>query len=302
MDKKVIFNKIRYLIQNRYSFEEICKELELSEKEVLYLIECMKEYGISITVSNGEIVKHERPKTILEPYKLETNKYHIKIGLLGDTHLASIVDDIPTLKMAYDIIEDNSVDYVFHCGDLTEGVLGVPNYERYLKEDTYTGQARYVIDRYPKYSGKTYAVTGNHDDAWTKLTGGEIISDISNERSDIVYLGGNGRMVFINGLKIQILHGDFDRVNRCFFREKKYLKSVHGKEKPHILHTGHKHISKSAIMDGTYFLRSGTIRNAPINRDSKVIKNEKAMFFADIYFNDDGLPENIRVKKRSFSK
>ena len=302
MDKKVVFNKIRYLIQNRYSFEEICKELKLSEKEVLYLIECMREYGISITVSNGEIVKHERPKTICEPFKLETNKSHIKIGLLGDTHLASIVDDIPTLKMAYDIIEDNSVDYVFHCGDLTEGVLGVPNYERYLKEDTYIGQARYVIDRYPKYSGKTYVVTGNHDDAWTRLTGGEIISDISNERSDIVYLGGNGRMVFINGLKIQILHGDFDIVNRQFFREKKYLKSVYGKEKPHILHTGHKHISKSAIMDGTYFLRSGTIRNAPTNRDSKVIKNEKSMFFADIYFNDDGLPENIMVKKRSFSK
>lgn len=302
MDKRVIFNKIRYLIQNGKSFEEICSELELSGKEVLYLIECMKEYGISITFSNGEIVKHERPKTILEPYKLEINKSHVKIGLLGDTHLSSIVDDISSLTRAYDIAEDDSVDYMFHCGDLTEGVIGVPNYERYLKEDTYTGQAKYVIDRYPKYSGKTYVVTGNHDDAWTKLTGGEIISDISSERSDLVYLGGNGRMVFINGLKLQILHGDYDIINRRFFNEKRYLKSIPGKEKPHILHTGHKHISKSAIIDGTYFLRSGTIRNAPINRDSKVIKNEKAMFFADIYFDDDGLPENIMVKKQSFTK
>lgn len=302
MDKRVIFNKIRCLIQNSKSFEEICSELELSEKEVLYLIECMKEYGINITFSNGKIVKHERPKTIYEPYKLETNKSHIKVGLLGDTHLASIVDDISSLTRVYDMAEDDSVDYMFHCGDLTEGVLGIQNFERYLKEDTYTGQTKYVIDRYPKYSGKTYVVTGNHDDVWTMLTGGEIISDISNERSDIVYLGGNGRMVFINGLKLQILHGDFDVINGCFFREKKYLKSVHGKEKPHILHTGHKHISNFSRIGNTYSIRTGTIRNVPIDKGSKVIKNDKSMFFLDIYFDDDGLPENIMVKKRSFNK
>lgn len=302
MDKMVIFNKIRYLIQNGKSFEEICSDLELKEKEVLYLIECMKEYGVNITFSNGKIVKHERPRTILEPYKLETNKYHIKIGLLGDTHLSSIVDDTISLDRAYDMAEDDSVDYMFHCGDLTEGVLGIPNFERHLKEDTYTGQARYVIDRYPKYSGKTYVVTGNHDDAWTMLTGGEIISDISKIRRDLVYLGGNGRLVLINGLKLQILHGDYDRVNRCFFREKKYLESVPAEEKPHILHTGHKHISNFARIGNTYSIRTGTIINDSIYKDSKRIKNDRSMFFADIYFDDDGLPENIMVKKRSFTK
>ena len=42
--------------------------------------------------------------------------------------------------------------------------------------------------------------------------------------------------------------------------------------------------------------------NDLIFKETKKIRNEKAMFFADIYFNDDGLPENIRVKKRSFTK
>ena len=108
--------------------------------------------------------------------------------------------------------------------------------------------------------------------------------------------------LFINGLKIQILHGNYDIVNRQFFREKKYIKSIPGKEKPHILHTGHKHISKFDNINGTYFLRSGTMINDLIFKETKKIRNEKAMFFADIYFNDDGLPENIMVKKRSFSK
>ena len=35
---------------------------------------------------------------------------------------------------------------------------------RNLKETTYEGQLHYAIDKYPKYSGKTFAVSGNHDD------------------------------------------------------------------------------------------------------------------------------------------
>lgn len=302
MEKSVLYNKIRCLIQNKKGFSEICKELELNDFELRYLIECMRDYGISVRVQDGKIIKHDKPISIDEPYNIITDKSHIKIGLLGDTHLASITDDVPSLTHVYDIAEDKNVDYMFHCGDLTEGVLGIPDFEKHLKEDTYVGQTRYVIDRYPKYSGKTYMVSGNHDDYWTMLTGGEIIKDISKERSDIVYLGGNRRLVTINGLKIQILHGNFDPITNSWFRCQKYLFSLPIEERPHILHLGHKHTSCYTRIGKTHSVRSGTIMNNPIHKEEAKIKNEKAMYFADISFDDDGLPAEICIEKQSLRK
>lgn len=301
MNEKVLYNKLRYLIQNKKNFSEICKELDLKDYEVMYLIGVMERAGTSLTIVNGEIVKHKRPNPICEPYNITTDKSHIKMGLLGDTHLASIGDDIPTLEFIYDKAEDKNVDYMLHCGDLTDGVLGILGYENYLKEDTYTGQTKYAIDRYPRYSGKTYAISGNHDDYWTMLTGKEIISDISKNRNDIVYLGGNRRLVNINGLKIQIMHGDVDP-NKYWFREAKYLASIPTEERPHILHVGHRHSSRYDIINSTHSVRSASITNRIEYPGNTSFKNEKTMYWANIYFDDNGMPAEINVEKESFSK
>jgi len=302
MEKRKVYNKIRYLIQNKKSFRDICLELNLSDLEVMYLIECINEYGIPITISNREIVKHSKSKVIDTPFDITSDKSHLKIGFLGDTHLASISDDIDSLNQVYDIAEDKQIDYMFHCGDLTEGVLGIPNFEDDLKEDTYFGQVKYVIDRYPRYSGKTYIVAGNHDDYWTMLSGREIISDISSGRSDIIYLGGDRRLVNINGLKIQIMHGNYDPITNGHYNISKYIKQIPILERPHILHFGHKHTSYYDIRGNTHLVRSGSIMNNLAIKDLAKIKNEKAMFFADINLDNNGLPIEINIDKTSFSK
>jgi len=297
--ERVLYNKIRCLIQRKYTFSDISKELDLSRDELLYILECMNEYGIPTVLKDGEIVKHDKTKVIDTPFNIECDKSHIKIGFLGDTHLASLYDDVISLTQTYDIAEDKQVDFIFHAGDLTDGVLGIPNFERHLKEDTYYGQVKYVIDRYPRYSGKTYAISGNHDDYWTMLTGREIIEDISDERSDIVYLGRR-RKININGLKIQILHGDFDPITNSWFKAPIYLKSID--ERPHILHSGHKHISTYSIFDSTHIVRSATIMNRTPRLKANDLKNEKSMFFADITLDNDGNPIEYNFEKQSFSK
>ena len=188
---------------------------------------------------------------------------------------------------------------MFHSGDLTDGVLGILGFEKYLKEDTYFGQVKYAIDKYPKYSGKTYAISGNHDDYWTMITGREIIEDISKERSDIVYLGRR-RIVNINGLKIQILHGDFDPITNSYLKTTRYLKSI--ENRPHILHTGHKHISNYDVFNGTHMVRAGAIMQRTPILEIKGMKNEKSMYFADITLDNNGNPVEYNFEKQSFSK
>lgn len=297
--KKELYNKIRCLIQNKYKFSDICEELKLSQTELIYILECMNEYGIPITLKEHEIVKHDKTKVIDEPFDIGCDRSHVKIGFLSDTHLVSIYDDVNSLTNAYSIAEDKNIDYMFHAGDLTEGVLGILNFEKYLKEDSYFGQVKYVIDKYPRYSGMTYTISGNHDDYWTMLTGREIIEDISKKRNDIVYLGR--RRVNINGLKIQILHGDFDPITNSWFRATKYLKSIES-DIPHILHTGHKHISNYNVFNGTHIVRSATIMERNLALETNGVVNQKAMYFADITLDDNGNPVEFNFERKSFTK
>ena len=300
MNERVLYNKIRCLIQKKQSFRDICNCLGLTDSELMLIVERMKEYGICLAIKNGSFIKCEKPKSIEEEYHMDISKTHIRIGFLGDTHLASKYDDTETLNRIYNIAEDTSVDYMFHCGDFTDGVLGIPGFENYLKEDSYVGQVEYAIDKYPRYSGKTYAVSGNHDDYWTMLTSKEIISDIESSRSDIVYLGGNRRVVSINGLSIQIMHGDFNPITNDWFRERKYLNQI--TKKPHILHTGHRHTSYYNVFDDTHSVRTSSIMEEIIRPDGRFVKNDKSVYFADIYFDDDANPEKIDIKKLSFHK
>ena len=301
MDRKRLYNKIRYLIQNRTNFNDLCKELNLTDKELIYIIECMNEYGIPITIKDNEFVKHDRSKIIEEPLRLTNDKEHIKIGFIGDTHLCSLYDDIPSLSHIYEIGEEKNIDLMLHAGDLIEGVLGIDNFERHLKEDTYFGQMKYVIDRYPKYSGKTYVVSGNHDDYFTMLTGKEIIDDISKERSDIVYLGRK-RRIDINGLKIDILHGDVDIQTNSRFRASRYLRNIRLEERPHILHCAHKHVSNYGLIDNTHIVRSGCFMNVNYSSNKCNLKNDKTMYFADIYFDDNGIPIDFKIERQSLRK
>lgn len=297
--KKELYNKIRCLIQKKYTFSDICKELKLSHNELIYILDCMTEYGIPTTVKDGKIVKYDKTKVIDTLFNIPFDKSHIKIGLLSDTHLGSIYDDVKTLERVYSIAEDRNIDFMFHAGDLTDGVLGIPNYEKYLREDTYYGQVKYVIDKYPKYSGKTYTISGNHDDYWTMLTGKEIIEDISEKRGDIIYLGRR-RIVNINGLKIQILHGDFDPITNSWFKGTKYLRSI--ESSPHILHIGHKHISNYETFNSTHIVRSATIIDTTPRLKVNGLKSEKSMFWGDITLDDNGNPIEYNFDKQSFSK
>lgn len=293
--------KVIYLIQCNKTIDEICSELNLSKEEVLSLLRIISDNGTPIDVLDGEILTFKNPEVIRTPYDINIGKDHIKLGLIGDTHLANKYDDIDTLRRIYDKAEDKNVDAMIHCGDFVDGIVSVPNYSRKLKETSYTGQLHYAIDKYPKYSGKTFAVSGNHDDYFTKLTGREIIKDISDERKDIVYLGPSRRIVYIDGLKINVLHGRF-RQDREVHDINTYIDAIPPNKKPNFIHSGHYHTSSHDVYNGVESFRTSSLmRKTPYER-ARGLNPEKSMYWVDVYFDDNGNVEEITHEKDSFSK
>lgn len=297
MNMEKLCERIIYLIQCKKTTNEICRELRIKKEELFDALMYIRESGTEIKVSKGEIVTYRFPKRDKTICNMPINKDHVKLGLVGDSHLGSKYDDVDSLKRAYDFFEDEQVDLVFHSGDFTDGMVSTGDYFKELKETTYDGQLYYAIDKYPKYSGKTFAVSGNHDDYWHVLTGKEIIRDISDFRDDIVYLGSSRRFININGLKINVLHGKFSKnnpINNIY----EYVSNIPCDRTPHIVHSGHYHTGNYILYSGVKMYRTGAFMK-PNPHDAKFgLTNDNTIFFVDVYFDDYGNVAEINHKQK----
>ena len=295
--------RIIYVIQAnpRYNTRDICREVGISMEMLLANLREISDSGIQIDVIDGEIIKFKWPERNKTVHNMSLGKDHVKLGLLGDTHLASKYDDVESLNRAYDLAEDKEVDVILHSGDLVDGLVSTPGYFDKLKEKTYTGQLEYAIDRYPKYSGKTLVVSGNHDDYWYRLTGKEIIKDVADKRSDIEYLGSSRRMIDIDGLRINVLHGKFkdtNPINNIY----SYLDNIPNNKKPDIVHSGHYHTGAYRQYDGIEMYRSGAFMHQSDIDKRKKHMPEDAMYFVDVYYDDDGNVAEISHEKKTFRR
>lgn len=295
--------RIIYVIQAnpKYNIKQVCKELGISMEMLLINLRQISDSGIKIDVVDGEILRFKWPERNKTIYNMPLDKDHIKLGLLGDTHLASKYDDVESLNRAYDMAEKKQVDVIFHSGDLVDGIVSTPGYFSELKEKTYTGQLEYAVDRYPKYSGKTLVVSGNHDDYWYRLTGKEIIKDVADKRSDIEYLGSSRRIIDINGLRVNVLHGKFkgsNRINNIY----SYLDNLPSDIKPDIVHSGHYHTGKYQEYNGTEMFRSGAFMRQTPHDKAKDHNPEDAVYFVDVYYDDDGNVAEITHEKKTFRR
>ena len=187
--RKQLCDKIYYMAKKNKSFLDICQSLGLKDYEVAGLISLMTQEGYNIEFSNGEVLVLKSPRKRQDVYEVPYNLEHLRLLLISDTHLCSKYDRLDILRYLYDKAERDGVKHVLHSGDFTDGRSNRPEQVYELREPSYEGQVQYCVEKYPKFSGKTYVIQGNHDDWWYKSAGSEIVKSIAKEREDIVYLG-----------------------------------------------------------------------------------------------------------------
>ena len=164
MNKKELCEKLYRLAQKKKDFATLCKELDLQDYEVAGLISIMREEGYNIDYLNGEVIIFKNPPKQKDVYELPYNLERLRLLLLSDTHLASKYDRIDILKYLYDKAEDRGIKHILHSGDFTDGRSNRPEQVYELREPSYEGQIQYAVEKYPTFSGKTYVISGNHDD------------------------------------------------------------------------------------------------------------------------------------------
>lgn len=162
--RKQLCDKIYYMAKKNKSFLDICQSLGLKDYEVAGLISLMAQEGYNIEYNNGEVLVLKSPKKRQDVYEVPYNLEHLRLLLISDTHLCSKYDRLDILRYLYDKAERDGVKHVLHSGDFTDGRSNRPEQIYELREPSYEGQVQYCVEKYPKFSGKTYVIQGNHDD------------------------------------------------------------------------------------------------------------------------------------------
>ena len=301
METKELCNKIKCLIKKQKSFIEICNELQLKDYEVIGLIGLMKQDGELIDYVNGELVRLKTPPKINDVYQVEASSSHIPLLLISDTHLCSKYDRLDILRYLYAKADERGVKHILHSGDFTDGRSNRPEHIYELREPSYEGQVDYCVEKYPTFDGKTYVISGNHDDWWYKSTGSEIVKAIANRREDIIYLGSDVADMKIGKLKIRLFHGKGGNAYAKSYKVQKYLDSIPLEERPHILQTGHIHQSFYMKQDNTHCFQTSCLEDLTPFARSMGLANDKSVWWVDVEMNDRGQIQNITQELETFN-
>jgi len=300
MENKEICDKIYYMTKKGRSFKEICEQLGLKDYEIVGLVTLMSREGYNIDFIDGEIVLRKVPKRNQDTYEIPYNLEHLKLLLISDTHLCSKYDRLDILRYLYDKAEDKGVKHILHSGDFTDGRSTRPEHIYELKEPSYAGQVEYCVEKYPKFSGNTYAIQGNHDDWWYKSTGSEILKSIAKDRDDIKYLGADSADLKIGKLKIRLFHGVGGLAYAKSYKLQKYLDATPLEDRPDILQTGHIHQSFYMKQDNTHCFQTSCLEDQTPYCRSLGLGNDKSCWWLDIDFNDKGNIYSITPELENF--
>ena len=301
METKELCNKIKYLVKKKKGFIEICNELQLKDYEVIGLIGLMKQDGELIDYVNGELVILKTPPKINDVYQVEASSSHIPLLLISDTHLCSKYDRLDILRYLYAKADERGVKHILHSGDFTDGRSKRPEHIYELREPSYEGQVDYCVEKYPTFDGKTYVISGNHDDWWYKSTGSEIVKAIANRRDDIVYLGSDVADMKIGKLKVRLFHGKGGNAYAKSYKLQKYLDSIPLEERPHILQTGHIHQSFYMKQDDTHCFQTSCLEDLTPFARSMGFANDQSVWWVNVEMNDKGQIQNITQELETFN-
>lgn len=291
-----------YLTKKKKPYiKNVMKDLNLKEHEVYGLVSLLKQEGYLFDIIDNQIVKI-KPIKENSVYKLPNNLEHLKLLMISDTHLASKYDRLDILRYLYAEAEDRGVNYVLHSGDLCEGVSGRQQQLYELKENSYTGQRDYVIDKYPKSDIPTYLISGNHDLWWVKQCGADICKDICNQRQDLIYLGSDCEDMKIGKLRVRLYHGSKGQSYAKSYRLQKYLDSISADELPHILQTGHIHQAFYMKQGKTHCFQTSCLQDLTPYERSMGFNNDKSVWWTDVYMDDKGNPVKIEQELETFSR
>lgn len=229
---------------------------------------------------------------------IEWSDESFKILVMSDTHIGhSKFKEDGWWRMA-DLAEREGVDFAYHVGDILEGMSGRPGHVYELSEigfEAQFGKACELIEQFPV---PIRGITGNHD-LWYmgKADIGLNVGDRLAESlpGQWIHLGNEEADQKIGNVKQKLWHGRDGSSYASSYRTQKFVESLSGGEKPHILYAGHAHKSIYHRCRNVHVFESGTICGQTGFMRHKKLEAHMGFWINEIFQNDEGV-ERIKME------
>jgi len=189
----------------------------------------------------------------------------IKFGVVSDSHLGSVYDNVPLLKAAYDVFDREGITKVFHAGDICDGEHMRQGHEYELRVVGFDKQCEYVVNEYPHREGiETIFLCGNHDMSFWKYSGVDIGVHIARQRPDLKYIGTLEADITLTtttgSTTVRLWHPLLGSAYAISYHPQRYIESLSGGSKPGILIIGNFHKAEWLFYRNIHTLQPGCLQ------------------------------------------
>jgi len=215
----------------------------------------------------------------------------IRLGVMTDTHIGSVKMPPERIYQAFDEFRKAKVDFIVHCGDVTEGMSTRPGHIYELSDLGYDLQKARAIEIFREWTDTDiYAIDGNHDRWFLKSNGAKIVKDIAEVLPNFRFLGHDEGDISLKGKAIlKLWHGEDGNSYALSYRLQKILESLTGGEKPNAMICGHTHKYVDIFERHVMCTSAGCMQSQTPWMRSKRIAAHTGFLIVDYWVNDSGI-------------
>lgn len=279
-----------------------CRSVDISEDPIKTndIIDGLREDGYLIDEMDGEFRLATTTRKVDNYHRMNWDgTRHIKIGIVSDTHIGNVNNQMTFLHELYDRFEQEGITDVYHSGDITDGWY--PNRSDHIYELHALGadqQVNYVVEHYPKRDNiTTHFIIGNHDYTFIRNTGYNVGPAIAIRRPDMKYLGAyNARVWLTPNCDMELNHPGDGSAYAMSYSIQKYIDSLSGGDKPKILINGHHHKFLTMFYRNIHAIECPCTEAQTPFMKSKRLAAHMGGLILNIHVTEDGTIEKFNVE------
>jgi ribosomal protein S27AE len=263
-------------------------------------------------LQKNKLNPNETDKIIAEFRRANTTKYktvnigipdrHICFGSISDLHIGHKCYRPDILDFAVKKFKEYKCDFVVNSGDTIEGMSGRDGHIYELIDIGYTAQIARFRSEFEKLSDfKVYSIEAQDSHSGWFHSKGNMGLDIGDELSKnskaYQFIGYDEQDIRLdNGLIIRLNHPGGGTAYALSYKGQKYIESLSGGKKPHIIFQGHFHKALYLYYRNIHFFGAACMQEQTIFMKKKNTPSMLGFWIIESWYDKTGWSSELSQK------